>query len=159
MIYSSLVKSNKKIFLCSLFFGILSVVFVVNIGVGYKLKITAKLDHSNKTHFHGDQGIEFLPELVKKLHINILNKENILISNSQLTTLLVRLFFPTRKFVYVTHGYANGFDNVPLLRKCLAQFIFKCPWSKCIFIGCGEDELDSIVRLRKTKKRSYWYIF
>lgn len=86
---------------------------------------------------------------------DILNKENILISNSQLTTLLVLLFFPTRKFVYVTHGYANGFDNVPLLRKCLAQFIFKCPWSKCIFIGCGEDELDSIVRLRKTKKRSY----
>jgi len=77
MIYSSLVKSNKKIFLCSLFFGILSIVFVVNIGVGYKLKITATLDHSNKTHFQGDQGIEFLPELVKKLHINILNKENI----------------------------------------------------------------------------------
>lgn len=77
MIYSSLVKSNKKLFLCSLFFGILSIVFVVNIGVGYKLKITATLDHSNKTYFKGDTGIEFLPQIVKKLHINILNKENI----------------------------------------------------------------------------------
>ena len=74
MLNNYLIKSNKKIFLFSLFLGFLSALLTSYIGVGYKIKVEATIDHQETTYFEGQDGLDFLPEIINKLHENYINK-------------------------------------------------------------------------------------
>ena len=79
---------------------------------------------------------------------DIFNKNTIIVSNTQLTSIILNIFFPWKRFIYVTHGFANGQTWVPRLRRIINLFIYRCPWSRAEIVGCGYDEYNQIVRLK-----------
>lgn len=86
---------------------------------------------------------------------DVLNKKNILVSNSQIISLILLLIFPLRKCIYVTHGYANALGHISTFRRLIANAIFRCPWSRLVYIACGNDEFNSIKKLVDPKKKCY----
>jgi glycosyltransferase involved in cell wall biosynthesis len=84
--------------------------------------------------------------------IDIFGRRTVIVSNTQLTSLILILFLPWKRFVYVTHGYANAHSWVPRLRKIINLFIYWCPWSRAEIVGCGYDEYKQVVRLKGNNK-------
>ena len=49
---------------------------------------------------------------------------------------------------YVTHGYANAYNYLPIIKKLLLKLVFYLGKNRVNFIACGEDEKLSILHLR-----------
>lgn len=77
MTYQFLFKSNNKIFLISIVLAFFSILFTIDSGVGFKIKVTARINHFENLYFKGRNGLGFLPSLIEKLHTNNLDKKKL----------------------------------------------------------------------------------
>ena len=71
----------------------------------------------------------------------LLNKNIIIVSNSQITAIIGSILFPGRH-IYVTHGFANGLSYLPIIRRALWFIQINIPGTK--LIGCGNSEFNKI---------------
>jgi glycosyltransferase involved in cell wall biosynthesis len=94
-------------------------------------------------------GVQFISIFNPKV---LLNPRFLVVSNSQITSLLCTLLFPFRH-IYITHGFANGLGFMSLIRRVLWVIQINIPGTK--LVGCGQAEFNKIRSLTNRFVKCY----